>query len=156
MKKKYTPQSAFALLFTVLVIGLILSIGIGISNVTLKQSILSALAKDSQIAFYEADSAIECGLLYDFSNAFPRGTVYTALIGSSITCGDRTLSFDVSLSNNNYLVFSYTPPSLSLPCNTILFDKRSVPTGGIVQGFGYNICDKDNPRNVQRALQVTY
>ena len=46
-------KKGFALLITVVVVSLILSISLGISNLTFKQTILSNLAKDSQISFYE-------------------------------------------------------------------------------------------------------
>ena len=48
-------KKGFAMLFTVLLVTLVLSIGLSISNIAFKQSILSGLSKDSQISFYAED-----------------------------------------------------------------------------------------------------
>ncbi|MBP6858022.1 MAG: pilus assembly PilX N-terminal domain-containing protein [Candidatus Pacebacteria bacterium] len=151
----HAGQTGFAMLFTVLIVTLILSIAIGISNTTLKQTILSGLAKDSQVAFYEADTAIECGMYYDSLDTFPVGTGPGDVKGS-IYCGNKEFIIDIS-SYTDYLIFSETPVPTSAPCSTIIFDKTYASGADInvVKGFGYNLCST-NTRQVERALEVRY
>ncbi|HSE56697.1 MAG TPA: hypothetical protein VLB02_01280 [Candidatus Paceibacterota bacterium] len=156
-KKKYPTQAGFAMLFTVLLISLVLSLALGISNITYKQTILSSLAKDSQIAFYQADAGAECGLYYDFTlNAFPEPSTFAAIQSTvpTITCGTETLTLDPADSSDDDFVYRSSPASPSNPCYNVVFDKTGVEN--IIQAYGYNICDQDHPRQVERALQVRY
>ncbi len=147
-------NKGFAMLFTVLIITLILSIAIGISNLSLKQMILSSLAKDSQISFYEADTAVECGLYHDsVLGSFPPGTdASTAL--SKIMCGNNTYFLD-NASTMDYLIYKQEVIDASKPCSALYFDKASSVGTNVVQGRGYNIC-ASSPRQVERALEVRY
>lgn len=150
----YTKKDrGFAMLFTVLVVSIILTISLGISNITFKQGILSNLAKDSQISFYKADAAVECGMYADLTlNLFPDPTDPATL--STILCGDSTFNIDQAKSHTNYFFFSDQVDS-PVPCATFTVDKESLPGQTIVQARGYNVCNV-NPRKVERALQATY
>ena len=148
-------ESGFAMLFTVLIVTLILSIAIGISNLTLRQTILSSLARDSQAAFSAADSAVECGLYYDITqNTFP-SPMNPGGAPATITCGYRTLTLDASSSSLDYLIYAEQGADPAQYCYSILFDKSTVLGTSIVQGRGYNICSV-NPRQVERALETRY
>jgi hypothetical protein len=148
-------QTGFAMLFTVLIVSLILSIAIGISNLSFKQTVLSSLAKDSQISFYEADTAIECGLYYDTALlSFPLGTNDTTVL-ANISCGNNTFSYDNTQSYTDYIVYKQVVSDATKPCSTLLFDKSTNPGKSIVQGRGYNICTS-SVRQVERALEVRY
>ena len=152
----HKPQSAFAMLFTVLVVSLILSIGLAISNVTLKQTILSSLAKDSQSAFYQADAGVECGMYQDTTlSNYPRGSAPSA-VPASFTCGGKTMTRNDAASSTDYFVFTETSLSnASSPCVTIIFDKAFSLTQSRVQARGYNRCDSSS-RRVERALEIKY
>ena len=157
------------MLFTVLIVSLILTIAIGISNLTLRQAILSNLAKDSGIAFYQADAGVECGMYQDaILGNFPYETGDTPSVAppNTFECGDQTMTLDTLVSNqdtsstNNY---RYVPEESlresTQPCFTISFDKRqaALPEGGYsaVRSSGYSSCAQ-SPRQVERLLQVTY
>lgn len=149
--------SGFAMLFTVLIISLILSISISISNITFKQTILSSLAKDSQLAFYQADKAVECGMYYDTQDVFPLGTAPADVRSGNIQCGNETFILDERFSQTDYLFFAQDVTSQSAPCSSLIFDKLTNAGVGefIVRGIGYNTC-AGTPRQVERALQVVY
>ncbi len=53
----------------VLISSLLLSIGLSLSNILLKQLVFSTTGRESQIAFYAADSGAECALYWDRKNA---------------------------------------------------------------------------------------
>lgn len=58
-------DSGFTLFVAMIVASLLLAVGFSIGNIILKQLILSGSGKDSQIAFYAADSGAECAQLWD-------------------------------------------------------------------------------------------
>lgn len=148
------PQSGFAMLFTVLIISLILSIAVSISNLTLKQTVLSNLAKDSQIAFYQADAGVECGMYQDTAlGAFPKDAT---IVPDSFECGDHFMIRNTGREErNNHYFFEFRDIDPMKPCFAIAFDKSS-NTPYKVQGYGYNICNPGHPRQVERALEVKY
>jgi hypothetical protein len=149
---KIRAKKGFAMLFTVLIMSLILTIAVGISNITFKQTILSGLAKDSQIAFYQADRGIECGMYYDITvNAFPKGTVTPQ---NQITCGNSQLTYDAGQSASDHFVFVESSASNTSPCVTVTFDKTDA-LKYTVYADGYNLCG-ESPRKVERSLSVTY
>lgn len=144
----------FAMLFTVLIISIIMSIAIGISNVTFKQNLLTSIAKDSLVAFYAADAGVECGLYYDFTiGSFPKD-LPVANAPATIACGSNTLSKDMALSSLNYIVYRENVADASKPCRNIVFNKTD-PVKSAVQSRGYSVCTS-SPRQVERALEVRY
>lgn len=167
MKKLFSQhQKGFALLFTILVITLALNIAVGISTISYKQTILSTLARDSQVAFYQADAGVECGLYYDLTkNAFPKGVVIGSdniprdsngnAVPVAINCGDSVLDMDFTDTKNDYLVFSSRNiATSSQACFEVIFDKTDTATS-FVRSNGYNQC-AFGPRQVERTLEVQY
>lgn len=148
-------QKGFAMLFTVLVMSLILSIAVGISNTTFKQTILSSLAKDSQAAFYQADSAMECALYYDITKEYFGLDLPLDQIPLTLPCGDLTMTFDAASSSQNYLTYTQVVTDPSKGCFNMVFDKATNPVVSIVQAKGYSVC-QDTPRKVERVLEVRY
>lgn len=65
MKFFSTHKKGFVLALSLLLSSIVLALAFGIFNILLKELILTSSARDSQIAFYAADSAIECGLYWD-------------------------------------------------------------------------------------------
>jgi len=53
-------NSGFALLLTLVIITIILAVGLTMLQITMKQLSLSAIARESEIAFYAASTGIEC------------------------------------------------------------------------------------------------
>ena len=61
-KKNKENQKGFTLLLAALVASITLSLGAAIYSITLKQITLSSIGRDSQFAFYAADTLSECAL----------------------------------------------------------------------------------------------
>ncbi len=97
---KNNGEKGFALLFAVLTASILLSIGLSIFNISLKELQLSTASRDSQVAFYAADSARECALYWDIRySAFPT-CIGTGCTGTNyvdnetpIICGKRPAIF---------------------------------------------------------------
>ena len=66
-QNKYSKihNAGFALLFASLIGSLVLAIGIAILGVTIKQITLASAGRESQHAFYAADSGVECANYLD-------------------------------------------------------------------------------------------
>lgn len=57
---KSTQESGFALLMTLIVVGVVLSVGMSILDLSIKQVKLSTNAKESEVAFHAANAGMEC------------------------------------------------------------------------------------------------
>lgn len=77
------PTGGFTLFVALIVTSLLLAIGFSLSNIILKQLIFSQSSRESQIAFYAADSAAECALFWDRKNGSGTTTAYGAFATST-------------------------------------------------------------------------
>ena len=144
------------MLFTVLVISVILSIALGIADLTYKQTILSSLARDSQLAFYQADAGIECGLYYDINQGqMPRGTTVTGSPGApqQFSCGNNTMTLVPSQSYTDHFVYQEDITG-NTPCYSVTFDKTD-PEKDSIKARGFSTC-ATTAQQVERGLQVEY
>ncbi len=66
---KVILSAGFTLFVAMIVSSLLLAVGFSIGNIILKQLLLSGSGKDSQTAFYAADSGIECAEFWDTKDA---------------------------------------------------------------------------------------
>jgi len=83
-----TRRRGFTLLLAALIASIALALGTSIFEIAQKQVQLSSTGRDSQFAFYVADTAAECALYWDSRyNFFSTSTPTTAA-----TCDNQTLS----------------------------------------------------------------
>lgn len=74
MKKSFLKKNkGYTLLFAVLVASVVLSIGISILNISKKEFLIATSARDSSMAFYAADSGVECAIHADDNGVFDYG-----------------------------------------------------------------------------------
>lgn len=158
---KKTPlkkDKGFAMLFTVLVISIILAIALGIADLTFKQTLLSSLARDSQLAFYQADAGVECGMYYDLQGSLGRGTTVdgaggTAGAPNQFTCGTHTMTLVPGQSYPDYFLYQEDSPSTQ-PCFSVTFDKTD-RLKFVVSARGFSTCTS-TAQQVERGLEVRY
>lgn len=62
MKDKINYKKGYTLLFSIIVASVVLSIAVFILSVSRKQFILASVSRDSTMAIYAADSAIQCAI----------------------------------------------------------------------------------------------
>jgi len=154
--KCFKGKKGFALLVAVVVSTLMLSIGAVIFNTTIKELRLSSLGRDSQFAFYAADSGIECALYWDI-----RGHEFATSSDSEPTNpGTRCAGQDITQSSWSVVTSSNSARSsfsLTFPggyCSTVVVNKTVATT--TIESRGYNTCNTSNPRRVERALRSEY
>lgn len=150
-----TAPRGVTLLIAVILAAVALAIGLALLDIAYKQVILASSARQSQSAFYAADSMMECVLYYDQQqNTFG----YNASSGS-VTCN-----------GNNPVTVTFTNPAspaertrtFTLQCagNTgvlgtaTIYKQTTGETAIYVEG--YNTCDPTNTRRVERGLKATY
>src|SRR3989344_842848 len=64
-------QRGSVLYTTVLLVSVVLAISIGVSTIAEKEAIFSSFGRDSQKAFFAADSGLECAMYHDFKRYSP-------------------------------------------------------------------------------------
>jgi hypothetical protein len=146
-------NKGFVALFTVLIASVVLAMALGISNISLKQIILSGSVTDATKAFYAADSGIECALYYDL-RVSPNPFSATS---APINCGGNinievqellTSVFSFSIDFNN---------GSGTSCANVTVDKTDILGVTTVISKGTNTpCNTISPRQVERAIQITY
>ena len=150
----------FTVLFAVLISSILLSIGIAILDLTLKQFTLSSVSKDSQIAFYAADTGQECAMYWDHVNdqtgatstssfatssasAVSMPTPSTAPTIPSMTCEGQAID-TATAGSGNYLItdasdatttfwihYPNGATSVAAPCASIVISKASNSDGSV-------------------------
>lgn len=173
-------RAGYAMLFAVLVSSVLLSIGLSIFNLTIKELVLSSSGRESQFSFYSADTGAECALYWDFKSSYP--SVMFATSSGSQTGNWRSsfIASDVPSCVGNSMFNSFlTPIETSLSsavtqftlditatnqqyCAIVTVTKSDLENDDIIETVidsrGYNTrCDDTvNPNRVERALKVTY
>jgi hypothetical protein len=163
MKK---TRRGFVLLLAVLVSGILLALGFALYNIASKELVLSSAARDSQFAFYAADSGIECALYW--SRKFDAFSSTSPL--TQVACGSGTLPPGPG---NGVAPLTRTPGSGPDPVNTTTFSfslgtnltdsctgvtvtRQDNPTRISVRADGYNTCVTTNPRRLDRAIRSNF
>lgn len=154
-------QKGYALLFTVVIVSIISLLVVGLSNTTLKHLILSLGAKDSQLAFFQSDMAVECALYADIANG---GDIL--LNQNSFFCGidNNGLVYKLNktkIVNSTEEIYTFTKEMISTqkntdPCFEIKIIKTNDGVDTQIFASGYNICKKDDTRTVERTIEIKY
>lgn len=160
IKINYKDTNGFALIFTILIVSVISIVSSGLINSSFKQKILSSLAKDSQIAFYQADTAGDCALYGELIASQEDLSLFT-IKDNTWTCGGYKLTIDPVEDGSGSYRLSLPELSNSMePCIDIRVIKTPSGTPGsydtLISAKGYNICNKNNPRTVEREIQINY
>ncbi len=151
-------KKGFTLLFAVLISSLLLSIGIAILSVTLKQLLLSSSGRESQFAFFAADTGQECAKYWDRhdvngdlgTSVFPTSSA-SMLDGQTINCNGQPVSLTEEVTSDG-IVTSFTIPD---PCVSVTVTKKT-DESTYVQSRGYNTCDSDDNRRTERAILSSF
>lgn len=75
-KRNKKHNAGFTLFVALIVSSIMLAVGLSLGSIILKQLLLSSTGKDSQTAFYAADSGAECALYWNHQSN-PTGTLDT-------------------------------------------------------------------------------
>ncbi len=171
----------FTLLLASLIASLLLSVGLSMFTIAQKEIILSSLGRDSQYAFYAADSGAECALYWDFKNAFNPDEEF---IGA--TCNSQAIGTLVNDGSGNRYIggggydqageattnfwfeqivekeINGTMVERKRCINVTVTKRNSGGTATEINSKGYSVgCDADgnpiiNSRTLERAVRMRY
>lgn len=155
-----SKKKGFAMLFAVLVSSVLISIGISIFNITIKELSLSSSGRESQFAFYAADTGMECALYWDFKANTP--SIMFAYSTSTESEGqwrnDLVAAEDPNCvaSETGYLAGQFNTPDLTTPGVSITTFQLEIPNTNASVNAPY--CTKVTVRkdqNVALGQQTT-
>lgn len=139
----------FTLLMSLLVISIILSIGLGVSDVIIRETKISGLGRESQVAFSAADAGVECAFFWEIKHPGLAQSAFNA--ANIINCAGNSVSNAYSGNVSNF--------TLNLgnsSCVSVKVDKASSQTQTIIESRGYNTdCGAVSPFKVERAIRLT-
>lgn len=151
-------EGGFVILFTILIISVVLAVSLGISSVTSKELILTSSAKEGHLAFFASDTGLDCALHYDRIAAL--APFEDSDVGSDIKCfGTTGPSAQLKQINVGEYFFEYNKASGSPSCFSVEVLKKDLPGGDIetrITSRGYNTCDTNSAKRVERKLEATY
>jgi len=155
-------EKGFTLFVAIIITSTLLLVSMGLIAVSVQESFLTSAGRDSQNAFYAADSAIECALYWDVNN--PSG------VSAFATSSQTTINCNQDSANNpnpsnpvggptqppfTMTFFSNPGDPANLNCAKVYVTKNDDGTT-VIDSHGYNTCNTTNPRRVERAIRVKY
>ena len=144
---------AFTLLMSVLISSVLLALGYEIYNLAVKDVALSSSGRESQFAFFAADTGIECALWADSKlDAFATSSDIIEL-----NCGTATSTLARETVGTDYITtFDVTTGAgIRTQCTTIVVT-REEPKETTIEAYGHNTCNLLDPLRLERAIRVTY
>ncbi len=181
-KTKTMLNSGSVLILALVLASILLSVGMGIANIAVKEIRLSSLGNESGIAFYTADTGAECALYWDLKNPYGPadivfGTPDTAPTwppGLDHYCDGMNLDIQTNASGGYYwsqstpdantyvTTFAISQNSGSQDrCAVVMVTKTRNPVSGVIttkiDSHGRSsACDAVDPRAVERGVRVSY
>ena len=166
-------QGGFTIFVAVLVVSVLLSVSLGLAEITIKENLLSSYLQESQTAFYAADRGVDCALFWGMSfdrylppsgplqfSPFPTSTVGVSYDyppnWNTITCLGTNLSsagWSVSNETATGATTKFHLDFIDGSCADIAVEVNSGTT--VYRAQGFNTCNTANPRRTQRTLEVS-
>ncbi len=146
-----------AVLLAVLLVSVVLVISLVLLNITYRQLIISNTARESEIAWYAAESIFNCARYWDAKGEFVSGV-------TTVNCaGDNLVVDESGLTYTFYAGYQIGDVNT---CAKAEIKKDSAANQTTITAFGYNnrpydsagngSCGTPGPRTVERALQTEY
>jgi len=145
------------LLVAITVAASLLLVSVGMVNLAIRKGFLISANRDSQFAFYAADTGIECAIYWDVKN--PSGySAFSTSTSSTIYCNQDTLNPNnpipavVGGPSSPLFTLTFLPDPYCARVTVTKFDDGATK----IESRGYNTCDVTSPHRVERAVRVTY
>ena len=147
----------FTLFVAIIITATLLLVSTGITSITYKSNFLTSSSRESQYAFYAADTGAECAIYWDVKNSSGLSAFATST-GSTIFCNqDAANVYNPSPANvGGNSVSTFTMTFLPDPYCAVVTVTKAADNTTKIESLGYNTCDSSNPRRVERAVRVSY
>lgn len=164
-------KKGFVVLFAVVLASIILSVSLGVANIAYKELIFTTSAKNSNDAFYAADTGAECALYYDQkSTVSATGNVFAfgqATSDVATECGGKAVDLNSGSGTQadpwTFYLFPIGPSGKACAKVSLWKDDSVIPTVTTIDARGYNVYDVVSPNcsfsganRVERHIQLTY
>ena len=150
-------QRGFTLLLAALVSSLVLALGISIVSIARKSVTLSSITRDSQFAFYAADSAAECGLYWDLRYLYFGTTSPPGLSPSDVTCDNQQINATGRQATEPYtMTYEYESGGY---CAQVSVSKNTTNPRTVIHADGFSVgCSEidTSSRSLQRSVELRY
>jgi len=164
-KNHFKGERGITIYIAVTVTAALVLVAFAVIDYALKQVGISSVAKDSQIAFYAADSGIECALYWDLRNT-GQSTFGTSTPELDITCNNKSAHiYKINNGSAGTSTFAFDFSTSDTSCVAVTVAKRFVGQNinTKIESRGYNVgtasgstCTGASTRKVERAIEVTY
>jgi hypothetical protein len=171
MNNHRNSQKGFTILVAVVTAGILLIIAMSIGGIALKEQVLSAANKESQIAFYAADTGMECALYWDQKMGYfapttnpATGEIITQSGIPTIDCNNNNVTSMALTTGTNSYSYTFMINNLSVgngsavTCSVVEVDKdtsSATSTKTDIYSYGYNTCNASLTR-VERGIEGHY
>jgi len=149
-----TSSKGFVILFVVVISSIILAVTLSIANIALKEIKFSTSAKDTNEAFFAADTGAECAL---FNNKSTSNSFVQTGGSGIVTCLGGTFTLNGAYPSWNFVLSGLGNGEQG--CAKVTVNKSAAPTT-VVTSKGYNIgdvsCLSSSSNRVERELQLTF
>ena len=163
-KSNTARMRGITLLISVIISSVVLSVALALLDISYKQQILASSAKESQKAFYNADTAMECALYWDQQkDAFD--FIATSFLKGGIQCNGQTIiiwdAAGANIAPNYSNVATDRTTFYQIPCagGGLLGQVtvgRSSTGATTIYVSGYSTCTITDPRRIERGLKISY
>ena len=165
-------KNGFTLLFASMVAGLLLAVGAAIISITIKQVALSAAGRESQFAFYNADTGTECAL-YLYRNSKHNDTCPAGIfpeVGDSSndsscassfrsnppSCLETKINVSPTGFDYNHGIYNFSVNNNNV-CFDITIDKQdNLNHTTKIISKGYSNCTPGSTNVFERAIEVDF
>jgi hypothetical protein len=163
--RKIEKEKGLAILYSVIVSIIMLSVATSISSIALRQTKLSSTGRESQYAFFAANTGIECARYLDLQNFADDKPAFATSSNSAstiinLTCNDQPLSVNFNSSEssptNGVTDFQFTLEPEADREYLVKVKVSKTATSTLITSRGFNTADTNAPNAVQRGLEMFY
>ncbi len=166
-------QNGFTLLLAMLIISILLSASLGVSDILIRGNKFSQIAQESQKAFFAADKGIDCALFYHMAydrvpgvspawthGPFPLDDTYdnSDIDMSLVTCDGQRIDslWGVPPTTPTSGTTRFTLNFSDGACAEVVVANTNNGVDTTITSNGYNTCDDpSDPSRTLRVIEVT-
>lgn len=156
-RENQKKEAGFTLLLAALVASIAVALGASIFGIAQKELTLSSIGRDSQFAFYAADTAAECALYWDVRHDY---FALTTPGGVEPICDSQTLTVTGHDTSYPYtMVFQFEPNGHCADVSVTKSLNASNILATVIRADGFSVdcaSTEGNPRTLQRSVELHY
>lgn len=148
-------EKGITLFLAILITGVLLLVSTAIITLAVREAFLSSSSRESQYAFYAADTGTECAIYWDVKNSTGNTAFGTSTPLQNISCMSSSIT-PIRVTNGNDATTTFSIQFPSEPYCAIVSVSKTADGKTKIESLGYNTCSSSNPRRVERAVRITY